>query len=400
MNKNEERGESGFSWPVVIKNPNARASLDYYYGPYASEDDMKASVPNELWVPGFTAAVQSADGSVEEWWVQGEGAAAQFVRKHEMAIPDGSMRFMGLAGSMTELNAKENPSKGDVWQVYAMDGRGDKFFLYMYDGQTWAPLSKNYTLTVTKPDGTSSKYDGSEAVALDLTDVVTSERLEKLEDSIKGKYATVAQLQEKASKHNGAYGVLTRMDSNGAVLYYKSDGSAVMTGINLGTDKYPDLRLSRSDGFCGITLSQNNILVNINGNTLYRLNPIVLAVRLVDIEGTNTTGNTCTVGYLYNPYNLSVTVSDVDTSAGYYKLTHNMYTKGLVTKKKYNSNGDQDDMFSYVVMGTAHAYNSVHPLFVTAISCHGDYFTFTTSDDHTPNSFKMCNIMIYDFSAF
>lgn len=131
----------------------------------------------------------------------------------------------------------------------------------------------------------------------------------------------------------------------------------------------------------------------------YRANPLVLAVRLIDFDGTSTTGNTCSIGYMYNPYNLTITVSDVDSSAGYYKFTHNMYSKSLVTKKKYNSNGEQTDDFSYVVMGTAHGYSDVHPLFVTAIACHGNYFTFTTSDDNTSNAFKRCDIMIYDFST-
>lgn len=327
---------------------------------------------------------------------QGEGAKADFVKKHELAVPDGSMRFMGLALGMEDLSKKESPSKGDVWQVAVKNGRHTIYPLYVYDGSDWAPFMQKYKLTVKLPDGTSKTYDGQEAVTVDLSKFATADDLDELKKTI----VTVDQLDGFATWKDGNFTLLGQKISDHSVHFRTPQGNWADTGVKLGTDAgiYNVSRVSGSQNT--LRFSGKDVGLARNGGTsYYRANPLVLAVRLVDIDGLNTAGNTCTVGYLYNPYNLSVMVSDVNSSAGYYQLTHNMYTKGLVTKKSYNSNGGQDDMFSYVVMGTAHAYNSVHPLFVTAISCRGDSFTFTTSDDNTPNAFETCNIMIYDFST-
>lgn len=80
-NKNEERNEHGFEWPVVVRNSNPHANIDYYYGPYDSVESMKAGVPAEVLVPGFTAAVQTADGVTEYWIVSGSGADATWAQK-------------------------------------------------------------------------------------------------------------------------------------------------------------------------------------------------------------------------------------------------------------------------------------------------------------------------------
>lgn len=393
MNKNEERNEAGFNWPVVIRNPNARASLDYYYGPYDSVDSMKSSVPNELWVPGFTAAVQSEDGTVEEWWVQGEGAKAGFVKKHELV--DGGMRFMGKADSLSQLLAKESPSKGDVWQVTMLYGEKRHYPLYFYDGSGWVAFAQDYALTVNLPNGKSKTYDGSKSVTVDLSGVATRDDVNTAVAGLGKTYATIESLDGLATWHDGNYDLLGKHRIDNQVCSRTPEGKWLYTGVTAGTNL-----IALSGGGVWLRLAENEVGMARNGGAFYRANPLVLAVRLVDIYGTNTTGNTCTIGYLYNPYKLDVTVSDVDSSAGYYKFTHNMYSKGLVTKRNYNKNGKQDDMFSYVVMGTAYGYDSAkHPLFVATMSCHGDYFTFTTSDDSTMNSFVMCNIMIFDFSS-
>ncbi len=80
-NKNEERNEHGFEWPVVVRNSNPHANIDYYYGPYDSVESMKAGVPAEVLVPGFTAAVQTADGVTEYWVVSGSGDSATWAQK-------------------------------------------------------------------------------------------------------------------------------------------------------------------------------------------------------------------------------------------------------------------------------------------------------------------------------
>lgn len=391
MNKNEDRGEAGFNWPVVIRNPNARASLDYYYGPYGSEEDMRQSVPNELWVPGFTAAVQSEDGAVEEWWVQGEGARADFVKKHEMVIPDGSMRFMGFAGSMTELQSKESPSKGDVWQAAVKNGRYTIYPLYVYDGSDWTPFTQEYKLTIKMPDGTSKTYDGSKQVSVDLSGVATDDKLNELKKTC----VTVDQLDDFATWKDGDFTLLGQKISDHSIHYRTPQGNWVDTGISAQQGRLTGggvgLKLVGTD----VGLSRNNIA------NYYRANPLVLAVRLIYPESLAA----CRIKELYNPFGLSLNLKGL--SRGVYEFTHNLGSSKISksTLGAHESWGDEwtrkDTAYTYMVMGDACKYDGKkrEQLYFSVIQRYSDYFTFRTADDPTVNRFTSCDIIIFDFNT-
>lgn len=395
MNKNEDRGESGFSWPVVIKNPNARASLDYYYGPYASEEDMRDSVPNELWVPGFTAAVQSEDGTVEEWWVQGEGAAARFVKKHELEIPDGSMRFMGHAGSMENLNAKENPSKGDVWQVGVKNGRYSIYPLYVYTGSYWAPFSQNYRLTVKLPDGSSKIYDGSEPITVELSKFATADDLDKL----KGTCVTVDQLDGFATWKDGDITLLGQNLSDHSIHFRTPQNEWADTGVKLGTDAgISDVsRISGSE--TALRLSGKDVGLARNGNSnYYRANPLVLAVRI-----TTENWNNYYIESLYNPFGIGH-FAFTRVKTGIYTFTHNLGKYGIC---KVNSNSAtteelKDRYLTYTMIGDARAgnYNWEKQMLYVSTKCRKfNEVDFYTADDYDADDFTWCDLMFFDFNT-
>lgn len=390
MNKNEERGEAGFNWPVVIKNPNARASLDYYYGPYGSEDDMRSSVPNELWVPGFTAAVQSEDGSVEEWWVQGEGAGARFVRKHDTAPPDGSMRFMGYAGRYDDLLAKESPSKGDVWQVAEKDGRHTIYPLYVYDGTEWAPLARNFTLTVKTPDGTSKRYDGSEAVTVDLSGVATRQDVADSKAEAAKTYATIESLDGLATWQDGDYTLLgKRLDSH-QVCFRTPQGSWAPTGVTAGTNN-----ITLAGGGAGLRLMGKEVGMARNGGAYYRANPLVLAVRVVNIPDQSS----YQIYEFYNPFDLSV--SCVQLSQGVYTFTHNLYKAGLALQYGIINTSDKeiDNRIEYMVLGNSNmgVVNDREQTYFSVIQRRQNDFDFRTADDSSCNWFNTLDLFIFSF---
>lgn len=389
MNKNEERDEPGFNWPVVIRNPNRRASLDYYYGPYESEEDMKTSVPNELWTPGFTAAVQSEDGAVEEWWVQGEGAAATFVKKHEMELPDGNMRFMGHAGSMESLMAKENPSKGDVWQVGVKNGRYTVNPLYVYDGLEWIPFTQNYKLTVNLPDGTSPTYDCSTPVTVDLSKFATAGDLDKLKETV----VTVDQLGNFATWQDGDITLLGQKISDHSIHFRTPQGNWADTKVKLDTDA------GISGGDAKLRLSGKDVGMARNGcASYYRANPLVLVVRI-----TTENWSAYNVKPIYNPFGIGQ-FAFTRVKTGIYTFTHNLGKYGIckVDSNSATSEALIDKYLTYTMLGDARAGNynwEKQMLYVSAKCRKFNEVDFYTADDYDADDFTWCDLMFFDFNT-
>lgn len=182
-NKNEERNEHGFEWPVVVRNSNPHASLDYYYGPYDSIESMKSGVPAEVLVPGFTAAVQTADGVTEYWVVSGSGSSATWEQKG--LASDSLVRFKGTKATLDEVKAITDMQVGDMWLV-PEDGVTDSSLEYVWTGEQWEQMGKTSseltgTLSVTGADftidGTSKTtktFNGTQNVTLDLSGYAAS----------------------------------------------------------------------------------------------------------------------------------------------------------------------------------------------------------------------------------
>lgn len=182
-NKNEQRNEHGFEWPVVVRNSNPHASLDYYYGPYDSIESMKSGVPAEVLVPGFTAAVQTEDGVTEYWVVSGSGSNATWEQKG--LASDSLVRFKGTKANLDEVKAITDMQVGDMWLV-PEDGVTDSSFEYVWTGEQWEQMGKTSseltgTLSVTGADftidGTSKTtktFNGTQNVTLDMSGFAAS----------------------------------------------------------------------------------------------------------------------------------------------------------------------------------------------------------------------------------
>lgn len=182
-NKNEQRNEHGFEWPVVVRNSNPHASLDYYYGPYDSIESMKSGVPAEVLVPGFTAAVQTEDGVTEYWVVSGSGSNATWEQKG--LASDSLVRFKGTKANLDEVKAITDMQVGDMWLV-PEDGVTDSSLEYVWTGEQWEQMGKTSseltgTLSVTGADftidGTSKTtktFNGTQNVTLDMSGFAAS----------------------------------------------------------------------------------------------------------------------------------------------------------------------------------------------------------------------------------
>ncbi len=182
MNNNNNLKEEGFNWPVVIKNANPRASLDYYYGPYTSLSDLEddSIMPSSLKTLGFTAAVKTDDDISEYWWT-----GSKWEKKGVEST--NIVRLVGIVDSVSALDSITSKSNGDMYLV--KDGDEYKEYIWVDDKASWELLGSrtsqlNSGLTITGASGaltvgsstnrSSGTYDGSQAIQLDMSGFLTS----------------------------------------------------------------------------------------------------------------------------------------------------------------------------------------------------------------------------------
>lgn len=182
MNNNKNLNVEGFNWPVVIKNANPRASLDYYYGPYTSLSDLEddSICPSSLKTLGFTAAVKTDDGISEYWWT-----GSKWEKKGVEST--NIVRLVGIVDSVSALDSITSKSNGDMYLV--KDGDEYKEYIWVDDKASWELLGSrtsqlNSGLTITGASGaltvgtstnrSSGTYDGSQAIQLDMSGFLTS----------------------------------------------------------------------------------------------------------------------------------------------------------------------------------------------------------------------------------
>lgn len=367
MNKNDESERNGFVWPVILKNPNAHANVDFYYGPYDSLDSLKEGVPNDLWVPGFTAAVQDDDGVVTEWWVQGEGASARWEQKG--VRHDTYVALKGVLQSLDELEAIEKPEVGDMYLV-PEEGETGSFLEYVNTGDKWELLGRNSgktrgVLTMIESDG-AKEFNGYTDMSVDLSKYVKKDELLNRDLNI-----MYMHLKEGYSYYYDADGVMQysgfRMKTHTGDTTW-SDGTK--TAVEIGPVKnYNTIRVTEKGAYYRF------------GNwARWRLSPLVLAVRIKK-QGVLLTK-------LYDPYNLYKNAS-LEFKNDHYTLTHNLVTSGI-TK----------DTESYSMTSSVQ-YNAAHTaVSVTVIMKWDDSIDFIVKDGSGDASFSDCDLFFYDFTVY
>lgn len=190
-NKNESRNEHGFMWPVVVKNANPHASLDYYYGPYESLDTLKASVPSTVAVPGFTAAVQTSTGVTEYWVTSGEGSTAIWQQK--ILTTENTLTLKGIKSTLADVEALMDMSVGDMWLVPETSSENAE---YVWTGSAWEKMGvvssvahctltlKGAKFTVGETSTETSTFNNTQDVVLDLSGFATTDALDKLQTQV------------------------------------------------------------------------------------------------------------------------------------------------------------------------------------------------------------------------
>ena len=372
MNKNDESERNGFVWPVILKNPNAHANIDFYYGPYDSLDSLKEGVPNDLWVPGFTAAVQDEDGVVTEWWVQGEGASARWEQKG--VRHDTYVAIKGVRNSLAELEAIENPEVGDMYLV-PEEGETGSFLEYVNTGDKWELLGRNSgktrgVLTMIESDG-AKEFNGYTDMSVDLSKYAKK-------DEILKPYLNFMYIDP----------------GEGYSYYYDNDGLRQYSGFTMlrYTDDYTSSDGSKIAVQIGPVKDYDNISVTQKGTYYrygkwkqYRLNPLVLAVRITpNDDGTYTTEA------LYDPYGLersgglSTTLDD-----HLYTLTHNLKSSGVVKGEGM-----------YSVMGSAIQILLATAPYVSVVLPFPDKVGFVVKNGTDYVEFNYCDLFFYDFTVY
>lgn len=423
MNKNEERDANGFQWPVIIKNPNAHANIDYYYGPYDSLADLREHVPNELWVPGFTAAVQDGGGVVKEYWVVGEGRSANWEEKH--STPEGYFRLMGILSSGEKLSDIKNPALGDVWFLTIDDPEteGDlyKEYVFLGDGM-WEQLGQAQldismsTLTVKLPDSVTKTYNGMTEVTIDLSDIATKTQLndvkKDLEQTISNTKTDMATEISKLPKFdNNGLGLLVRDNSTNIVKAYKGNGweetgvktLKTSTEIRANVNGSPEnIFLVNSKGlFQGTNYRSSNYYHS------YRANPFVLGIELRPNGSSYDFENATMSSFyhiVYNPYSVN-DPSIKRTDIGCYTITHDLLDKGVFRNPDGETAESEANEYKryYSIIGNAAVgtYNKDRkPLWFSVVERHRNKISFCTSDASGLKDFSTCFLMFYEYSEW
>ena len=371
MNKNDESERNGFVWPVILKNPNAHANVDFYYGPYDSLDSLKEGVPNDLWVPGFTAAVQDKDGVVTEWWVQGEGASARWEQKG--VRHDTYVALKGVLQSLDELEAIEKPEVGDMYLV-PEEGETGSFLEYVYTGDKWELLGRNSSktrgvLTMIESDG-AKEFNGHTDMSVDLS-----------------KYAKKDEILKP-------YLSLMYMDpGEGYSYYYDNDGLRQYSGFTmikytddhtLGDGSQMAVEIGPAKDYDKISVTPNGTYYRYGRWKQYRLNPLVLAVRIShDADGNLTTEP------LYDPYGLQRIGFSITLDERLYTLKHNLKSSGVVKEEG-----------KYSVMGSAIQLLFSSAPYVSVVLPDPDHVCFLVKDGTEYVTFSFCDLFFYDFSLY
>ena len=175
-NKNKE----GFEWPVIVKNANARSSLDYFYGPYDSVDDLDDDgvLPKNLKFPGFTAAVyETVNGKktlVEYWWT-GNGWERKGVPVSTYVTFKGVKETLPSSANIGDLYILKK-SNGEDNEEYIWTDSGKFELLGKLKAETNGSLNLDGdSFTIDGTTKTTNSFNGTQSVTLHLGKYLTED---------------------------------------------------------------------------------------------------------------------------------------------------------------------------------------------------------------------------------
>ena len=173
-NKNKE----GFEWPVIVKNANARSSLDYFYGPYDSVADLDNDdvLPKNLKYPGFTAAVYETTNGVKtlvEYWWTGNRWERKGVPVSTYVTFKGVVETLPSSANVGDLYILKK-SNGDDNEEYIWTDKGKFELLGKLKAETNGSLNLDGdSFTIDGTSRTTNSFNGTQSVTLHLGKYLT-----------------------------------------------------------------------------------------------------------------------------------------------------------------------------------------------------------------------------------
>ena len=445
-NHNEKRKERGFNWPVVIKNANGHANLDYYYGPY---DDL-SEVPEKMRVTGFTCAVMENGAPVEYWWT-GTGWEPKGLPK------DTYVKFKGVKDTVDALNDTE----ADVGDMYIVPVKGSsgaisEYKEYIRANGRWEMLGSRAagvsgTLSFVNADGrvttqgangkdvVTDSYNGTQNVTLDLD---MSEYLGKAEagetyltknaasetyltiNAAKGSYATnenVANITKtivNGTVKDGALNVKLPDEAAGKLFSANQSEDSLLDLSGLATKT--EVASSISEAVTAAGVGDSVLALTSNGDIVKRSTGSLLETK----TSLSINGDTVTLGYylksqrgkllwrpnstakfvlanplalvvrydkdtghstLYNPNGRAVTIDVDEDRTGQYTIWHHMGT----------------DKYTVSCIGCGIKDGEYYrQIFATVQSKHIDSMTISTSDNDTLNEALWFEVSFFDLRSY
>lgn len=455
-NHNEKRKERGFNWPVVIKNANGHANLDYYYGPY---DDL-SEVPEKMRVTGFTCAVMENGAPVEYWWT-GTGWEPKGLPK------DTYVKFKGVKDTVDALNDTE----ADVGDMYIVPVKGSsgaisEYKEYIRANGRWEMLGSRAagvsgTLSFVNADGrvttqgangkdvVTDSYNGTQNVTLDLD---MSEYLGKAEagetyltknaasetyltiNEAKGSYATnenVANITKtivnsvvNGAVKDGALNVKLPDEAAGKLFSANQSEDSLLDLSGLATKT--EVASSISEVAAEADRGRDLLAIDSNGNMVKRNR---VNGEISDSETGVRIGNMGNNVYFGNHFEFDATKYAVLwrqlINGPYYKANTLAlvvrYDKDTGHSTLYNPNGravtidvDEDRTGQYTIwhhMGTDKYTVSCigcglkdgryyRQIFASVQSKYINSMTISTSDDNTPNEALWFEVSFFDLRSY
>ena len=445
-NHNEKRKERGFNWPVVIKNANGHANLDYYYGPY---DDL-SEVPEKMRVTGFTCAVMENGAPVEYWWT-GTGWEPKGLPK------DTYVKFKGVKDTVDALNDTE----ADVGDMYIVPVKGSsgaisEYKEYIRANGRWEMLGSRAagvsgTLSFVNADGrvttqgtngkdvVTDSYNGTQNVTLDLdmseylgkaeagetylTKNAASETYLTINDA-KGSYATnenVANITKtivNGTVKDGALNVKLPDGAAGKLFSANQSEDSLLDLSGLATKT--EVASSISEAVTAAGVGDSVLALTSNGDIVKRSTGSLLETK----TSLSINGDTVTLGYylksqrgkllwrpnstakfvlanplalvvrydkdtghstLYNPNGRAVTIDVDEDRTGQYTIWHHMGT----------------DKYTVSCIGCGIKDGEYYrQIFATVQSKHINSMTISTSDDNTLNEALWFEVSFFDLRSY
>lgn len=255
------------------------------------------------------------------------------------------------------------------------EGETGSFLEYVNTGDKWELLGRNSgktrgVLTMIESDG-AKEFNGYTDMSVDLS-----------------KYAKKDEILKP-------YLSLMYMDpAGGSSYYYDADGVMQYSGLTMarytGDNTSSDgskiaVEIGPAKYYDRISVTPKGAYYRYGRQKQYRLNPLVLAVRIShDADGNLTTEP------LYDPYALEQRGLSTTVNETLYTLTHNLKSSGVVKGEG-----------KYSVIGSAvlHTPHSTAP-YLSVVIQSPDAVVFYVKDGRGDCPFSYCDLFFYDFTVY